>query len=164
MELLKLLSANEIVAQIVSFLIFLTIMRVFLWKKFLGVLDRRREAISDEYKRIEEAKEAVTRQKDEYAARLAGIDSDRKMLIKEAMVEARRVGDELRSSAEREGERILENAKANLKDEVEKAKEDLKGSIVDLTIKIAEKVIQEKLSEVSDRRLVENFIEGIGKK
>jgi F0F1-type ATP synthase membrane subunit b/b' len=35
---------------------------------------------------------------------------------------------------------------------------------VDLAIQAAEKVIQEKLSEKSDRRLVEDFIKGIEKK
>jgi F0F1-type ATP synthase membrane subunit b/b' len=44
------------------------------------------------------------------------------------------------------------------------SREELKDDIVDLTIRVAENVIQEKLSEESDRRLVEDFLKGIEKK
>ena len=164
MELLKLLDANELVAQIICFLAFLVIMRVFLWKRFLGILDKRREAVSSEFKRIEDAKETVARIKEEYEKRLAGIDDEAKAKIREAMEEGRKLAEELRAKAELDSEKIIEKAKDNIKDEIAKAREDLKSEIVDLTIQAAEKVIQEKLSEESDRHLVENFIEEIEKK
>lgn len=164
MELLRLLDANELVAQIICFLAFLAIMRIFLWKRFLGILDKRREAVSSEFKRIEDAKETVARIKEEYEKRLAGIDDEAKAKIREAIDEGHRLAEELRAKAELDSEKIIEKAKDNIKDEIAKAREDLKSEIVDLTIQAAEKVIQEKLSEESDRHLVENFIEEIEKK
>jgi F-type H+-transporting ATPase subunit b len=164
MELLKLLNANELVSQIVCFLILLAIMRVFLWKKFLGIIDKRREAVSSEFKNIDAMKASILLIKTEYEARLADIDDEARVRIQEATAEARKIAQEIHLKAEDDGEKLLENARANLKDEVAKAKEELKNEVVDLTIHIAEKVIQEKLSEKSDRRLVEDFIEGIGKK
>jgi F0F1-type ATP synthase membrane subunit b/b' len=56
MELLKLLSGSEIVAQIISFLVLLFILRIFLWDKVLKVLDNRRERIASEFKQIEDTK------------------------------------------------------------------------------------------------------------
>jgi len=52
MELLKLLSANEIVAQIISFLLVFTLLRIFVWKHFLKILDDRRDRIASELKVI----------------------------------------------------------------------------------------------------------------
>ncbi len=46
MELLKLLSTNEIVAQVLSFLILLFLLRKFAWKKILKILDERKEKIA----------------------------------------------------------------------------------------------------------------------
>ena len=163
MELLKLLNTNELVAQIVCFLLLLTILRIFLWKNFLGILDKRREAISSEFKKIEETKELISSIKIEYEKKLADIDLEARAKIQEAVIEARKISKEIRAKAEREGEKFLENTRANLKDEVARASEDLKDKVVDLTIQIAEKVIQEKLSEASDRRLVEDFIAGVEK-
>jgi len=164
MELLKLLNANELVAQITCFLILLAIMRAFLWKKFLGILDNRKEAVSSEFKKIDEAKEAVSLIKQEYDRKLADIDVEAKVRIQEAIAEGRKIAEDICARAEKDGERLLEKTRANLKDEVAKAKEDLKDSVVDLTIQVAEKVIQEKLSEESDRRLVENFLNEVEKK
>lgn len=164
MELLKLLSANELVAQIICFLVFLLIMRTFLWKRFLGIIDKRREAVSSEFKRIEDAKESLARIREEYEKKLAGINEEAKERIRAAMDQGHKLAEELRAKAELDSEEITRRAKANIKDEFAKAKEELKDEIVDLTIQAAEKVLQEKLSEKSDRRLVEDFIKGIGKK
>ena len=164
MGLLKLLNANELIAQVICFLIFLAIMRVFLWKRFLGMLDKRREAISSEFKRIEESREALSRIRSEYEKKLTEIDIEAKKMILEASARGRRSADQIMAKAERDSEKIIEDAKANIKDELAKAKDELKDRVVDLTIQAAEKIIQERLSEKSDRKLVEDFIEGIDKK
>ena len=164
MELLKLLNTNELVSQIICFLLLLAILRVFLWKRFLDILDKRREKISSEFGRIEEAKELVSNIKSEYEKKIAEIDAEARLKIQEAMAEARRQGDEIRARAERDGDKLLDNAKTNIKDELAKAKEELKDSVVDLAIQVAEKVTQEKLSEAGDRRLVEDFLDRVENK
>lgn len=164
MELLKLLSANELVAQIICFLLLLAILRTFVWKSFLGILDKRKETISSEFKGIEGAKNTVERIKGEYEKRLAEIDAEAKIRIDTSVMEARKIADDIRARAEDDGEKLLEKARESLRDEVTKAREDLKDSVVDLTIQIAEKFIQEKLSEKSDRKLVEDFISGVENK
>lgn len=164
MELLKLLSANEIVAQVVSFLIFFAVMKKFLWKKVLELLDARKEAIAADYRKIETANESLARLKEAYCKKIAEIDVEARARITEARIEGERVAGEIRMKANLEGERLIENVRASLKDEIEKAKEDLKDTIVDLSIDVAEKIMQEKLSEENDRRLVEDFVREIEKK
>lgn len=164
MEMLKLLSVNELVSQIICFLIFLGIMRVFLWKRFLAILDKRSQTISSEFKKIDEEKDAASRIKSEYEAKLSSIDAEAKVIIRDATVRANKLSDEIRAKAQIDSEKIVENARFNIAEELTKAKENLKTTIVNLTIQVAEKVIQEKLSEDDDRRLVEDFIEGISKK
>ncbi len=164
MGLLKLLNTSELIAQIICFLIFLAIMRVFLWKRFIGILDKRREAVSSEFKRIEESKEALSRIRSEYEKKLVEIDFEAKRMILEASDRGRRAADQIIAKANLDSGKMFDNAKANIKDELAKAKDELKDKIVDLTIQVAEKIIQERLSEESDRKLVEDFIEGINEK
>ena len=75
MELLRLLTANEIVAQIISFLLLMAILRVFAWKKLLKLLDDRRERIASEFKKIEDTQAAVERMRVDYDKNLAGIEA-----------------------------------------------------------------------------------------
>jgi F-type H+-transporting ATPase subunit b len=71
MELLKLLSAPELIAQIISFLILFFILRAFAWKKFLNILDQRKERIAAEFNKIESAKAQLEKLKQEYEGKLA---------------------------------------------------------------------------------------------
>ena len=59
MELLKLLSTSEIIAQVVNFLLLLILMRVFFWKKVLKLLDERRDRISSQLEHIENTKKEI---------------------------------------------------------------------------------------------------------
>ena len=163
MDLLKLLSANEIVAQVVCFLILLAVLRATFWKKILASLDARKERIASEFKHIEDAKRQTETLRSDYESRLAHIADEAREKINEALAEGRRLGDEIRDRAEKDAARVLENSKQSIKAEMAQAKEELKNEIVDLTIAVTEKIIQEKYTEADDKRLIEDFLKGLEK-
>ncbi|MDD5427765.1 MAG: F0F1 ATP synthase subunit B [Candidatus Omnitrophica bacterium] len=164
MELLKLLSANEIVAQVITFLLLLFLMKRFAWKPFLKTLDTRKERIASELKRIEAAKAEVNGLKTDYESRLASIEAEAKNRIRAAVEEGRKSAEDIRRLAREDGERIFAKAQESIKAEVAKAEEALKDKIVNLTIDVASKVVQERLTEEDDRAIVETFIKEMEKK
>lgn len=161
MELFRLLSANEMVAQAVSFLILLGILRLFLWKRFLKVLDNRKKTIADELAGIESAKRDAASMKSNYEAHLAKISEEAREKMAKAEEEARSLADAIRNKAEAESQKFFENAKTSIAIEVSKAREDLKDQIVQISVEVAEKVIEEKLSEDTDKKLAEKFLKEI---
>ena len=70
MELLKLLSASELVAQIVSFLILFFLLRALMWKRILGVLDERKNRIATELQNIDDTKGTVEKLKADFETKL----------------------------------------------------------------------------------------------
>jgi len=156
------LSVSEIAAQVISFLILLAIMRAFLWKPFLAALDNRKAAVAADLKSAEEIKSESEKLRLMYAQKIEKIDEEARAKIQIAVNEGLRAAQEIREKAAKDSEKIFDNAKTNIKAELSKAKEELKETVVDLTIEVAEKVIQEKLSEDSDKRLVEEFIKELG--
>lgn len=163
MELLKLLSANEIIAQVLGFLILLGLLRIFAWKSILGLLDKRKERIAQEFKNIEEAKADIEKLKLEYADKLASIDETAKLKIHDALNEAKVILEDSRKKGYIQAQEIIDNARSSIKYELAKAKEDLKEEIIDLTLKATESLIQEKLTEEGDKKLVKDFLEGVDK-
>jgi len=161
MELLKMLSANEIVAQAVSFIILLALLRIFAWKKLLKILDDRKQKIASDFKDIEDAKKGISELKSEYEEKLARIDEAARIKIEEALENGKRIAEEARKKAGEDAQGIIESAKESIKYEVSKAKEELKDAIVDLTIKAAENVIEEKLTQKQDRALIAKFLEDL---
>ncbi len=163
MELLKLLSTNEIIAQVLAFLILFFLLKLFVWKKILGLLDQRREKIASEFKNIEESKADLEKIKSEYAARLAGIEKTAANKLKEAIDQAKIISEQERKKAYIQAQEIIDNAKASVKYELSMAKEKLKEQIIELTIKSTENLIREKFTEQDDREIISDFLEDMDK-
>jgi F-type H+-transporting ATPase subunit b len=163
MELLKLLSTNEIVAQLVSFLLVFWLLRAMLWKRLLGIIDDRRERIAVELKTIAATKAETEKIKAVYEAKVRDIDLEAAERMKLAAEEADRQSEETRRKAQAQAQEIVENAKATTRYELVKAREQLKDEIVDLTIQAAENIIGEKLTVDQDRKIVEDFLKNIDK-
>ncbi|HRZ66542.1 MAG TPA: F0F1 ATP synthase subunit B [Candidatus Omnitrophota bacterium] len=163
MELLRSLSANEIVAQVVSFLLLLMLLRIFAWKKLLKMLDDRRERIASEFRRIDEAQSAVEKLKADYDKRLAGIEAEARAKIQEAVAEGKKVSQEIREGARQEARAILDKAQENIEIEVSKAKQELKEKVVELTLGTTEKLLKEKITDEKDRRLASDFLDELEK-
>ncbi|MFA6349416.1 MAG: F0F1 ATP synthase subunit B [Candidatus Omnitrophota bacterium] len=163
MELLKLLSSNEIVAQAISFLILLLLMRIFVWKKLLAILDKRKETIASEFKKIEDAKLSASKLQEELENRLKSIDELSKSRINEAVREGEKLSIEIKKQAHHEAQKIVEDARSYTKYELSKVKEGLKDEIIDLVMKATEDIIEEKITDEGDKKIVESFINRVDK-
>ncbi|MCX5669562.1 MAG: F0F1 ATP synthase subunit B [Candidatus Omnitrophica bacterium] len=163
MELLKMLSASEILAQVLSFFLLLFLLRIFAWKKILGLLDQRKEKISSELGEIENTKFEISRLKSDYELKISNIASEAQAKINQAVEQAKIVTVQMRKKAHEEAQDIITDARAQVKYEVSKAQEQLKERIVDIALSAAKNVIQEKLTGDGDRKIVEDFINQIEK-
>ena len=163
MELLKLLDTSQIIAQIISFVILFFILRLFLWRRFLKVLDGRKEHIASELKKIEESKAEAAALKADYETRLEKIDRIAHARIEEAVLEGKRMASEIKNDADAQARKIIEKSEEALRAEFSRAREELRDQIVDITISAAEKVVEEKLTEKGDRKIVEDFLNRLDK-
>lgn len=163
MELLKLLDTSQIVAQIISFLILFFILRLLVWKRFLKVLDGRKEHIASELKRIEDSKAGVESLKSDYEARLDNIEQIAKAKLEEAVAEGKRIAEEIRENANMEAMQIIKKTDEAIKAELSRAREEYRDEVVDIAIAAAGKVIEEKLSESEDKKIVEDFLNRLDK-
>ena len=163
MELLKMLSASEILAQVLSFFLLLFLLRIFAWKKILGLLDQRQEKISSQLGEIEDTKLEIAKLKKDYESKISNIASEAQAKINQAVEQAKAVTAQMRKKAHEEAQDIITDARAQVKHEVSKVQEQLKEKIVDIALGAASNLIQEKLTGEGDRKIVEDFIKEVQK-
>lgn len=163
MELLKLLNTSQIVAQAISFLILFFVLRLLVWKRFLNLLDGRKERLAAEFKRIEDSEAEVARLKADYEERLENIEQIAKNRLEEAVSEGKRIAEEIRENANKEALQIIEKTDEAIKAELSRAREEYRDEIVDIAISAAGKVIEEKLTEAEDKKIVEDFLAKLDK-
>lgn len=163
MELLKMLSGSEILAQVLSFFLLLFLLRIFAWKKILGLLDQRKEKISSQLGEIENTKLEIARLKSDYELKISNIANEAQAKINQAVEQAKIVTGQMRKKAHEEAQDIINDARAQVKHEVSKVQEQLKEKIVDIALGAASTLIQEKLTGEGDRKIVEDFIREVQK-
>lgn len=163
MDLLKQLTANEMIAQIISFLLLLALLRIFAWNKLLKLLDARRAGIASEFKKIEDTQAGLEKLKAGYDKRMANIEAESRAKIQEAIAEGKNISQEIRESARQEARAILDKAQENIENELVKAKQELKQKVIELTLGTTEKFIKEKLTEEKDRKLASDFLDELEK-
>ncbi|MBI4981815.1 MAG: F0F1 ATP synthase subunit B [Candidatus Omnitrophica bacterium] len=161
MELLKFISTNEVIAQIISFLILFFILRKFFWSKALSFLDARRKNISQQIQDADKVRDEALQLASDYQAKLNKIEDEAHKRIQEAVAEGRKITDEIRKKAHEEAQDIINNAKASVRHELSLAKEQLKEEIIDLTIEATSMIFREKLTEETDKKLINDFLERI---
>ena len=157
------LSGSEILAQVVSFFLLLFLLRIFAWKKILGLLDQRKEKISSQLGEIENAKLQIAKLKADYESKISNITALAQVKINEAVEQAKITSAQMRKKAHEEAQDIITDARQQVKYEVTKVQEQLKERIVDIALGAARSVIQEKLTEEGDRKIVEDFIRQVEK-
>jgi len=156
--LLEMLSASEIFAQVLSFFLLLFLLKLFAWKKILNLLDQRKEKIRSEFEKIENSKLEISKLKADYESKMLSVHEQTEVKIREAIEEGRKLNAQMRKQAHEDAQDIINDARKQVKHEISQVQEKLKDRIVDIALDAARNVIQEKLTEDGDRKIVEDFI------
>ncbi|MBI4710882.1 MAG: F0F1 ATP synthase subunit B [Candidatus Omnitrophica bacterium] len=136
---------GEVLVQLIAFLIVFALMKKFAWKPLLGIIRSRRERFESEWGGIEKTKQEVAALQKDYLAHLQKIEEEARAKMQGAIQEGRRLAREIQEKARLESQTSFEKAKANIELEVQKARLTLRQEIADLSIRVAEKILTEKM-------------------
>lgn len=146
---------------VVVFVLLLLILRKYAYPALLGAVEARERALQEQ---LDEAE----RNRAESAALLA----EHKKLIAEArtqahglLVEARTVAEKERALAIektlQEQQQLLERARRDIADERDRAVAELRREAVELSLAAASKLIGERLTSDTDRKLVQEYLSSL---
>ncbi len=135
-----------LIAQIISFLILLFVMKRFLYGYIQKALEERKNSIKKTFTDREELEKRLTNLEKEQDIKRKEMAALNKKLEAEARKAADEVKKEIVNKAALEGERELIKARERINQEVDNAKKDLAGQAKTLAKTIVERVIQEQIS------------------
>jgi F-type H+-transporting ATPase subunit b len=153
------LEIQQVLTQIVAFLIMVWVLKKYAWKPVMGLLDERKQLIQSEFNSIEEQKKSVGMLTEEYNEKLRGIEAESKKQIQEAIVKGREMAHELEQETRAKAVLILNKAQAEVQKEIAEAKEQLKKDVVNLSMHAVEKIIGEKMDSQKDQKLIEDSLQ-----
>ena len=155
---------QQILSQVLSFLILLWVLRRVAWRPLLGMLDQRRARIEDDLRQAAQQKADLARLQGEYQQRLARIEEEARAKIQQAILEGKRIAGEVQEQARAQANAIITKSKETVELELAKARVTLRDQVAEMTMGAVERMLREKLDPEKDRRLVEAVLDELDEK
>ena len=92
---------------------------------------------------------------------MAESQAEAQRTITEGREAAERVAQDVRERAQAEAQQLLQQAQRTIQQEKDQAIQELRNQVADLAILAAGKILDENLDEGRNRKLVDEFIDGI---
>lgn len=145
--------------QMVIFVGLILLLKKFAWKPILDAVNDREEGIKNALLAAENAKKDMQNLKADNEKLLAEARAERDLMIKEAREIKEKMIADAKSEAQAQGEKMIDQAKASIESEKNAAMAELKNQVSSLSLEIAEKLLQDELSnKEAQTKLVEKML------
>jgi F-type H+-transporting ATPase subunit b len=148
-----------LVVFIVNFIILFVLLRLFLYKPVLKMLDERAKRTKDAMELAEVTKKEFEQAKVEVQKQIEKGRQEAQAILTQAMQVGERLKEESRQEAQKQAQVIVDRTRSELEAERDKIVGGLRREFVDIAISAAEKVIKETLDKEKHRKLIEETLQ-----
>ncbi len=155
-------SVGELIFPLVNFLIFLYLIKRFVFPLARDYFRSRREGIAQSIREADEAKQRADALVRDYENRLAKLSEEIRSIRAALRAEGEREKAKLLSEAKEIAERIKADTDFLAEQEVRLARQEIRRNIVDAARTSAEKIIQQNFTVEDQKRMVSEFLSEVG--
>jgi F-type H+-transporting ATPase subunit b len=155
-------SVGELIFPLVNFLIFLYLIKRFVFPLARDYFRSRREGIAQSIREADEAKQRADALLRDYKNRLAKLTEEIRSIREALRAEGEREKAKLLAEAKEIAERIKADTDFLADQEVRLARQTLRREIVDAARASAEKLIQQTFTIEDQKRMVSEFLSEVG--
>ncbi|OGH02465.1 MAG: ATP synthase F0 subunit B [Candidatus Levybacteria bacterium RIFCSPHIGHO2_01_FULL_37_17] len=150
-----------LVAQIINFLIILYLLKRFLYKPILKIINDRQESVKKSLVQIEDAKKNLDRAQEERVKILIKAKDDAKSIIDDAKDTALELSKNINEDAKAETERLINDAKQQIEKETFETEKRLSQYTIRLARELLQKTLENELGKTDQKKILQNAIKKI---
>jgi F-type H+-transporting ATPase subunit b len=148
--------------MVIIFGITFYILKRFVWKPILTALNDRETNISEALSAADKAREEVASMKADQEKILDEARKEKSVILKEAREVKDQILADAKTQAHTEGQKIIEAARSQIEAEKTAAITEMKKQVVELSVLVAEKIIQKEIKANKDQEdLVNNLLKDL---
>lgn len=148
----------NLVWNIINLVVLYLLLRHFLFKPVMGIMDKRKKIIEDGLKNAQDAQSDAKKMKQEYEDALKGAKQESAQIIENARSAAKNEYDRIVGEAGDKAGNIIESAKETVRIEREQTMKELQGEIAGLAVASAAKIV----GRTADEDLYDQFLKEVG--
>ena len=151
-------SLPALVSNLINFTILLIVLRLFLYKPVLRLLDERKRRIREGLERAEQAASDASASEREARETIERARQEGRELVQQAQDGAARLRARLEEQARADAEQIVARAREDMQAERDRALEQLRREFADLAVAAAERVVRQSLDRAAHQRLIDEVL------
>ena len=155
-------ATNEIIWGGLAFVVLLLVMWKYALPPVRNLMKQREDRIRDDLERAEQARTEGEGELANYRRQVADARNEAARIIEEARQSADEVKRQIQSQAEADAAEIRGRAQEDIRLATDRAQADLQGRVADLSIELAEKIVERNLDRDTQLALVESYIGQVG--
>ena len=148
-----------LVVFIINFIVLFVLLRIFLYKPVLKMLDERAKRTKEAMELADATKKEFEQARAEVQKQIEKGRQEAQAIIAQAMQVGERLKEESRQEATKQAQVIVDRTRAELETERDKIIGDLRREFVDIAIAAAGKVIKETLDKEKHRKLIDETLQ-----
>ena len=153
---------TEFIPMLIAFIIVAIILWKLGWPMFEKMLAKRETTIKEALEKSEAARVESERVLAEYKAQLEDAKAQAAAIIADAKKTGEAMKADLTAKAQSEADNMIAKATAAIEAERKAAVSDLQGSVADMTVALASKIIGGDLSDDEHRKIIERYVREAG--
>lgn len=156
------INLKDLIFAIANFLILVLILGKFLYKPFLGILEKRKQTIEDAFTNADATNRKADEKYEAYTKKLARAEAESREIIKKARLRADDQANMIVEEAKAEAARIKLQAEKEAVREKEKALREVREQIGQLAILAAEQILEKEVSAEGQEDIIDRVLERAG--
>jgi F-type H+-transporting ATPase subunit b len=145
------------IAQLVNFAILFFLLKRFLYKPILDMLESRRAEIEEGLRNAKQMAEDAKKFDAEQSALMQKAKKESQTIVDNALVAGEKIREDILKDAEEKAKDFMKTSELRLEEEKKKMIGEVSAEVLTLASSIAEKILREKLDGEHDKK----FIRGI---
>ncbi len=143
---------------LLSFLILLYCVRRFAWGPIMNVLEQRRKMIEKDIEEGRQLKESSDKANQEAKESLVSARIQASQIVNDAKKQGEELKRQLKEEAQSDIEAMRKQADIRLQREREQYLQEMEETVANVSVELAEKILQHDIQEEDHRRLINDFI------
>jgi F-type H+-transporting ATPase subunit b len=148
-----------LVAFLINFAVLFILLKIFLYKPILKMLDERAKKTQEGMELAEATKKEYEQAKAEVQRQIEKGRQEGQTIVAQAVQAGERLKGESREEAVKQAQTIIDRTRAELATERDQLVGRLRKEFVDISIAAAEKVIKETLDKEKHKKLIEETLQ-----
>jgi ATP synthase, F0 subunit b len=148
----------NLIFSIITVLVLILILKHFFFEKVKKFMDERKAKVEEQFQKAEEAENQAREKLDEYNEILAGAEKEKRVIIADAMENAKLQANSVLDEARKEAADIREKSRLQIEREKIAARKEIHNEVGDLAVQLAEKILESELDEDAQASVIDEII------